>query len=280
MRRHEFLGHLHRLVRPRTYLEIGVANGASLRFSRAPSIAIDPGFRIDVSLQCDLQLARTTSDEFFARPDPIRHLRSSRNPLRNIRRGRPLFDYYLGGTRLDLAFIDGMHQFDFVLRDFMNVERQSGWASVIAFDDMLPRDVDEAARDRHTEQWTGDVYKLMPVLATYRPDLVAIPVDTEPTGILVVLGADRDSRVLAEHYDEIVKAWVVPDPQQVPAWVLERRTAVAPEELLASDLWGDLARARRWHVGRAAGMRMIDRHLASLGLTRTGRTVDPALSST
>ena len=276
MRRHEFLGHLHRLVRPRTYLEIGVANGASLRFSRVPSIAIDPEFQIGVSLQCDLQLARTTSDEFFARPDPIRHLRSSRNPLRNIRRGRPLFDYYLGGTRLDLAFIDGMHQFDFVLRDFMNVERQSRWASVIAFDDMLPRDVEEAARDRHTEQWAGDVYKLMPVLAKYRPDLVAIPVDTEPTGILVVLGADRDSRVLAEHHDEITEAWVVPDPQQVPDWVLGRHTAVAPEELLASDLWRDLVRARGRHVGRAAGMRMIDRHLASLGLTRTGRTnTDP-----
>lgn len=277
MRRHEFLGHLHRLVRPRTYLEIGVANGASLRFSRVPSIAIDPEFRIDVSLQCDLQLARTTSDEFFARPDPIRHLRSSRNPLRNIRRGRPLFDHYLGGTRLDLAFVDGMHQFDFVLRDFMNVERQSGWASVIAFDDMLPRDVDEAARDRHTDQWAGDVYKLMPVLAAYRPDLVAIPVDTEPTGILVVLGADRDSRVLAGHYDEIIETWVVPDPQQVPEWVLRRQSAVAPEELLASDLWRDLVGARRRRVGRAAGMRMIDRHLRSLRLTRTGRTaIDPS----
>lgn len=276
MRRHEFLGQLHRLVRPRTYLEIGVANGASLRFSRVPSIAIDPEFQIGVSLQCDLQLARTTSDEFFARPDPIRHLRSSRNPLRNIRRGRPLFDYYLGGTRLDLAFIDGMHQFDFVLRDFMNVERQSRWASVIAFDDMLPRDVDEAARDRHTEQWAGDVYKLMPVLAKYRPDLVAIPVDTEPTGVLVVPGADRDSRALSEHYDEIVEEWVVPDPQQVPEWVLERRTAVAPGELLASDLWRDLVRARRWRVGRAAGMRMIDRHLTSMHLTRRGRAaVDP-----
>ena len=272
MRRHEFLGHLHRLVRPRNYLEIGVANGASLRLSRVPSIAIDPGFQIGVPLQCDLQLARVTSDEFFSRPDPIRHLRSSRNPIRNIRRGRPLFDYYLGGTRLDLAFIDGMHQFDFVLRDFMNVERQSGWASVIAFDDMLPRDVDEAARDRHTEQWTGDVYKLMPVLAKHRPDLFAIPVDTEPTGILVVLGADHDSRVLAERYDEITREWAVPDPQQVPDWILERRTAVAPEALLGSPLWGDLVHARARHASRAAGLRMIDRHLSRLGLTRAGRT--------
>ena len=269
MLRHDFLGHLHRLVRPRNYLEIGVQYGESLKLSHVPSIAIDPETRIDKSFQHDLQVARTTSDEFFARADPIRHLMSWRNPIRNLRRGRPLFDYYLGGTRLDLAFVDGMHLFDYVLRDFINVERQSGWATVIAFDDMLPRNVDEAARDRHTQDWAGDVYKLIPVLAKYRPDLVAIPVDTEPTGILLVLGADRNSRVLSRHYDEIVADWVVPDPQDVPIWVLERQGAVSPEALVASALWSDLVRARGRHMSRAAGMRIIERHLASLGLART-----------
>jgi len=271
VKRHEFLRHLHRLVRPRNYLEIGVESGPSLSLSRVPSIAIDPDFHITFPVQCDLQLVRATSDDFFARPDPIHHLRSARNPLRNARRGRPLVGHYMGGTQVDLAFVDGMHQFDFVLRDFMNVERYAGWASVIAFDDMLPRDVDEAARDRHTEQWAGDVYKLMPVLARHRPDLVAIPVDTQPTGILVVLGADPKSRVLAERYDAIAREWAVPDPQDVPRWVLDRATAVDPEVLVASPLWADLVRARGRRRGREAGMKMIEGHLASMGLTRTGR---------
>ena len=61
-----------------------------------------------------------------------------------------MFDHYRGGTRLDLVFVDGMHLFEFALRDFMNVERHADWWSVIVFDDILPRDVDEAARERHT----------------------------------------------------------------------------------------------------------------------------------
>jgi hypothetical protein len=273
MRRHEFLGHLHRLVRPRNYLEIGVEAGSSLTLSRVPTIGIDPAFRVITPLQCDLQLVRATSDDFFARADPIRHLRSGRNPIRNARRGRPLLGHYLGGTTIDLAFIDGMHQSDYVLRDFMNIERLAAWSSVIVFDDMLPRDVDEAARDRHTEQWAGDVYKLIEVLARHRPDLAVIPVDTAPTGTLVVLGADARSRVLADRYDAILKDIVVPDPQDVPRWVLERQSAVSPDALVASPLWADLVRARGRRRGREAGMQMIDRHLGSMGVTRTGRPV-------
>ena len=67
-----------------------------------------------------------------------------------MRKGRPLLSHYRGGTSLDLSFIDGMHLFEYVLRDFMNVERFSRWDTAIVLDDMLPRDVDEAARDRHT----------------------------------------------------------------------------------------------------------------------------------
>ena len=81
---------------------------------------------------------------------PLGHLKSARNPVKNLHRGRPLFAHHRGGTTLDLAFIDGMHLFEYALRDFINVERFADWSSVIVFDDMLPRNVDEAARDRHT----------------------------------------------------------------------------------------------------------------------------------
>ena len=83
-----------------------------------------------------------------------------------------------------------MHLFEYALRDFINVERFADWSSVIVFDDMLPRNVDEAARDRHTKMWTGDVYKVVPVLQKYRPDLTVIQVDTQPTGMAVVFDAD------------------------------------------------------------------------------------------
>jgi hypothetical protein len=253
MTRHEFLRRLHELARPRNYLEIGVSSGRSLALSRVPSIGIDPAFRVTVGQRLDVHLVKQTSDDFFARPDPILHLRSGRNPIRNLRRGRSAFGHYRGGTTLDLAFIDGMHLFEYALRDFMNVERFADWSSVIVFDDMLPRTVDEAARDPHTGAWTGDVFKVIPVLRQYRPDLTIIPVDTTPTGMLVVLGADRTNRTLDAHYDEIIEAWVTPDPQDIPVDIRERRGAFSPEAFLAGSFWPDLVKARNHRRKRSSG---------------------------
>jgi len=244
--RHEFLRHLHAAARPRNYLEIGVNDGRSLALSRVPSVAIDPAFKVTTELRCDVHLVRTTSDDFFRSPDPIAHLRSERNPIQNVCRGRPPFAWYRGGTILDLVFIDGMHLFEYVLRDFMNVERYAGPTSVIVIDDMLPRTIDEAARKRHTTAWTGDVYKLAAVLGQHRPDLILLPMDTEPTGTLVVLGADPGSSALRERYDRLVAEWVTPDPQPVPAAIIERRDAVAPHRLLESPILASLVAGRGW----------------------------------
>jgi hypothetical protein len=264
MTRHEFLRRIHELARPRNYLEIGVNDGRSLALSRVPSIAVDPAFKVTVPQRVDVHLVKATSDDFFARPDPILHLRSGRNPFRNLRRGRAPFAHYRGGTILDLAFIDGMHLFEFALRDFMNVERFAHWSSIIVFDDMLPRNVDEAARDRHTSDWAGDVFKVIPVLRAYRPDLTLIPVDTTPTGVLMVLGADPSSNVLKAHYEEIVDTWVVPDPQDIPAEILERQGAFSPEALLDATFWPDLVRARNRRTKRASGYDALRNRVLSL----------------
>jgi hypothetical protein len=263
MTRHEFLQRLHAVARPRTYLEIGVDSGRSLALSRTRSIGIDPAFHITTPLRCDLDLVRQTSDAFFARRDPMAHFRSGRNPLRNARRGRPLFGHYLGGPpTIDVAFIDGMHQFEFALRDFMNVEKHSRGSSVIVFDDMLPHDAAEAARDRTQVTWTGDVFKLQFVLRRYRPDLVVVTLDTEPTGLLVVIGADATNTVLREHYDEIVAEWVVPDPQTVPDSIIERIGAIDAERLLDAAFWPALLRARG---RRQLDQGLRDRIAAALG---------------
>lgn len=250
MDRHEFLRGLHRVASARNYLEIGVNDGRSLALSKVPSIGIDPAFKVNVSLRGDIHLVKATSDDFFAGRDPMGHLKSARNPLKNIRKGRPMFAHYRGGTSLDLAFIDGLHLFEYALRDFMNVERFSRWTTAIVLDDMLPRDVDEAARDRHTKFWAGDVYKLIPVLAKYRPDLTVLPVDTEPTGVLLVLGADPENTALKDHYDEIIEEWVVPDPQKVPESILGRVDAVKPEAILNGSFWTRLVKARNRRAAR------------------------------
>jgi len=252
VKRHDFLRALHQATANRNYLEIGVNDGRSLRLSRVPSIAVDPAFKVTSELRCDVHLVKATSDDFFARADPLAHLRGGRHPWRNLRRGRHPLGHWRR-TTLDLAFIDGMHLFEYALRDFVNVEQHADWSSVIVLDDMLPRSVDEAARERHTTAWTGDVYKVAEILTRYRPDLVTVVVDTQPTGQLVVFGADPRNRVLTRKYDEIIAEFDVPDPQKVPETVLDRVRAVPPQTLLDAAFWRPLVRARNRGLRRSRG---------------------------
>lgn len=213
MSRHEFLAGLHRVLAPATYLEIGVNDGRSLALSRTKSIGVDPMYGILTEIRCDVQLVRTTSDDFFARQNPTEH-----------------FD----GRSVDLAFIDGMHWAEFAYRDFVNVERLMSPNGVIVLDDMLPRNADEASRDRATFYWAGDVFKVGEVLKRLRPDLVVIPVNTAPTGVLLVTGLDASSAVLDEAYESLRPELESPDPQTVPAHVRDRSQAVHAESVLRS----------------------------------------------
>ena len=158
-----------------------------------------------------------------------------------------------------------MHHFEFALRDFMNIERFADWSTVIIFDDMLPRNVAEASRGGNPVAWAGDVFKMIPVLRAYRPDLTLLPVDTSPTGMLVVLGADPTSEALKTHYDEIIEAWVTPDPQDVPAEILKRKDAVSPETVTAAAFWPDLVRARNRRTKRASGYERLRAQVEAIG---------------
>ncbi|HET7529623.1 MAG TPA: class I SAM-dependent methyltransferase [Mycobacteriales bacterium] len=220
MNRHDFLKGVHARYQPRSYLEIGVKNGRSLALSRVPSVGIDPAFAISFELECDVRLVRDTSDNFFAREDPVGHLPHK---------------------RVDFGFIDGMHLFEYAFRDFINVEALSHPGSVVILDDMLPRSVDEAARGgKGSGSWAGDVYKVGLVLAKHRPDLLCVPVDTLPTGTLLVLGVDPSNTTLRDNYDAIEAEFAADDPQDVPAEILERSQARDPEALLASPVWDKL----------------------------------------
>jgi predicted O-methyltransferase YrrM len=216
VQRHLFLKALHEQLRPRTYLETGVDKGRSLTLTRVPSIGIDPDFRLIAELQADVHLARTTSDEFFARTDPLAHL-----PM----------------PTLDLAFIDGMHLAEYALRDFIAIERFCLPTSVIVFDDMLPRSAAEASRKRTTRAWTGDVYKAAQALRELRPDLIVVDVDTTATGVVVVLCPDASNNGVLAGYDDWLDTAIQPDPQDVPEEILTRSRALEPGKFLASSGW-------------------------------------------
>jgi methyltransferase family protein len=246
-----FLKAVHGLLSPETYLEIGVRDGHSMAQAQAPCrcVGIDPTFSILQEINCSVALFRTTSDEYFARPDPLAPT---------------------GGVPFDFAFIDGLHIFEFALRDFINAERFSSGKTVIILDDILPRNVDEAARERHTKAWTGDVYPLIDVFARYRPELTVIPIGTSPTGMLLVLGVDPDNTVLADNYDAIMAEFRKPDPQPVPPELMDRLSVVDPDRALSATFWKVLADARREESPVDVRARITQPLIESLGVAFAG----------
>lgn len=221
--KHVMLRRLHEVLVPRTYFEIGMHVGASLTLSRARTVGVDPSCSIQKPLHCDLRTYIETSDEFFAREDPFEHLQ---------------------GVPVDLAFVDGMHLAEFALRDFINLEQHMAPGGVVVMDDVLPRNHLEAYRIRRTGPWSGDVYKVLDVLAEHRPDLTVIPLNTAPTGTVMIVGLDPTSTVLADRYPDIEPTLVTDDPQIVPDQHLRRLEARDPEAMLGLPTWADLVADR------------------------------------
>lgn len=179
------LRRLHEILAPQTYLEIGIRKGDSLALATTAAVAIgiDPKPMLSKPTASNAKIFAFTSDEFFATHD----VRAE-----------------LGGRDLDLAFIDGMHLFEYVLRDFANLERCSSPDTVIVLHDCLPVDELSAARERTTSLWTGDVWKVVPVLRRYRPDLSLTIIDSSPSGLVIVEGLDASSKVLDGNAGSIV----------------------------------------------------------------------------
>ncbi len=183
---------LHSHLRPRTYLEIGVETGQSIALARRETraIGIDPEPKITERLAPSTSIHATTSDEYFAAHD----VRAE-----------------FGGLPIDLAFIDGMHRFEFALRDFMNIEKHSTPRSTILIHDCYPLSRHTAERERRTTFWSGDIWRLILILRKYRPDLSVKVIGTAPTGLGVVRDLDPGSNVLQQNYDAIVGEFLALD---------------------------------------------------------------------
>jgi len=167
----EVLAFIHQALRPATYLEIGVETGATLRLAQRCRLAIgvDPdltSLRQDDAIR-HAQLRKCTSDEFFG----IQTLASA-------------FDE----QPLDLIFIDGMHQFEFVLRDFCNAERWAHSNTTVILHDVLPIIPLVAERERQTKFWVGDAWKTLWLLLELRPDLRIRIIPTPPSGLAIIRG--------------------------------------------------------------------------------------------
>lgn len=194
----DVLARLHELLRPRAYLEIGVETGATLAFAKSSErvIGVDPDaskLRREL-LPPQARVFHETSDAFFAT--------SARADV-------------LGERSVELAFIDGMHLFEYALRDFVNVEAWCAPGSTVVLHDCVPLSPLSASRERRTKFWVGDVWKVVSILRERRPELRVKIIATAPSGLCVVRGLDPASTVLREQMSEIVEQYrELPYPAQ------------------------------------------------------------------
>ncbi len=178
------------LQKPRKYVEIGVEKGSVLKLfdSSVEIVGVDPAPQVEAVPE-NVTLYKEPSDDFFAKYDL-----------------EVLLDGYF-----DLAFIDGLHIFEQVLRDFINLEKYAAPNSICLIHDCLPLDRRTAERQRSTIFWSGDVWKIVPCLKQMRPDLSLFVIPTYPAGLCVVTGLNRNSQVLAEAYDAIEQKYCALD---------------------------------------------------------------------
>jgi hypothetical protein len=180
---------MHEILKPRSYIEIGIRNGESLLLALAETrcIGIDPLPGIRSPLPENMRIFATTSDEFF---------RNENVPA------------LLGSPHFSVAFIDGLHLFEQALRDFINLEKFASPRSIILLHDCLPLDAVTSDRTRTTHFYTGDVWKLTMCLRVHRPDLRMTMIRTRPTGLCLVSHLNPQSTALESQYADLLSEFV------------------------------------------------------------------------
>ncbi len=194
LHKYDILTLFHQILNPEIYFEIGVDKGVSIRKALKKAIGVDPNPNIGGNVN-QAEIHRMTSDAFFKKG-------------------------LLNGRKPDLVFIDGLHQFDQVVRDFQNVEKTSKPDTVVILDDILPSHPDQTPRKLVPGAWTGDVWKIILILKQYRPDLTITMLDSSPTGLMVVTGLKSENEILAKNYKKIVKDWM---DVELPEYILKRK---------------------------------------------------------
>jgi hypothetical protein len=157
----------------KNYLEIGVFNGhVFFRVNSRFKIAVDPGFAFDSSRKLGKIIVnpynlfnryfKKTSDDFFAEDATT----------------------VFSQKKIQLALVDGMHEYGFALRDVENTLQYLSDDGVIIMHDCNPQTREEAGsfeewRKKGTGQWNGDVWKTILHLRSLRNDINVFVLDCD-----------------------------------------------------------------------------------------------------
>ena len=142
-----------------TYLEVGVFRGTTLEATRVPfRVGVDPAPKFDTGLlPSGVVFFSGDSDSYF----------------RGLERR----------VKFDLVYLDGLHEWKQTLRDLAHSLKHTQPYSLILLDDVRPLNALSSVPDMHTslsaqrdegvmtEEWQGDVYKVLVYLQLYVPGL-------------------------------------------------------------------------------------------------------------
>ncbi len=183
------LKRIHMLHKPNWYLEVGTFSGKSLQLAECNIVSVDPNFKISNpvinSTGQQMHFFQKTSDDFFALP----FLKDNK-------------------IKFDFAFLDGLHHFEVLLRDFINTEKHMSKRGIITLHDCCPSTQKMAEREFHTGYWTGDVWKTLLILLKYRPDLDIQVTNAAPTGLVVISNLSPKNSILENVYDEVISNYL------------------------------------------------------------------------
>ncbi len=160
---------LHEHLRPRVYVEIGVLRGDTMLLANPDTVAVgvDPAADVQAPLPRNARLFRMTSDDFFQREE---------------------LDAICASDSLGLAFVDGLHLFEQVIRDVHGLMDYAGPETIVALHDTVPLNAETSTRVRRTEFHTGDVWKAVVYLRAHWPELRVLTIPAAPTGITLLRG--------------------------------------------------------------------------------------------
>ncbi len=203
---YQILKTIQDLIRPAAYVEIGVCKGLSIQYATHSDIVLGVDVEqheFQVEAPPNLRMFYKTSNQFF-KEDIAESLKQK---------------------KVDFTFIDGLHTYEQTLLDFIQIEKYCHKLSIAAFHDCLPLTKGIAQRETPNSfwiGWCGDVWKILPILKKYRPDLTLTMVGAAPSGLLLVQGLDPDSRVLADNFHKIRQEF---DPLEYTQDFFERNLA-------------------------------------------------------
>jgi hypothetical protein len=89
-------------------------------------------------------------------------------------------DYFVVNTeKFDVIFIDGLHKYEQVLKDFINAWNCLNIGGYIVIHDCNPLTKDIAAPEPIVNEWCGDVWKLIADINMNYKDIKAVVIDTD-----------------------------------------------------------------------------------------------------